>query len=61
MNGLQWMALIYGLVLAPIVAAIVRSLAVDWMTPLPNRSKEHMAWLREQARREGRYVELGDQ
>ncbi len=54
----QWMAAIYLAVLCRITEEIVRCLYQEWTKPRRCKSKEHMAFLREQARREGRYEDL---
>lgn len=54
------MAWIFGIPFGVTVLLALVEIARDWQRPRPNRSKEHMAWLREDARREGRYQELGD-
>ncbi len=58
MSGMALMTTAYGIVLTPIIAAIVHSLAVDWLTPEQAAWKKQMARLRRDARLAGTYVEL---
>lgn len=61
MSGTMIMAAIYLAVLLRISEEIAKVLYAEWTRPKRNKSAEHMAYLRDQARREGRYFDLGDQ
>lgn len=55
---MEWLAAFYGTVFGSVVTLAVVELVRDWSKPKPSKSAEHRAYLREQARREGRYEEL---
>lgn len=55
---MEWLAALYGTVFGITVTLAIVELVREWSKPKPSKSAEHRAYLRELARREGRYTEI---